>query len=127
ENDHALNQLLVEMDGFATHQRVVVLAATNRVDMLDAALLRPGRFDRRVTVPPPDLKAREAILRLYGRDKPLAPDVDLKQLARQTSGLSGADLFNVMNEAAILAVREKRNEISGADLSEAVDRTLIGT
>ena len=126
ERDQTLNQVLVEMDGFEQSSAVVVMAATNRPDILDSALMRPGRFDRRIVVDYPDLSGRTAILRIHSRGKPLEPDVDLGQLARQTTGFSGADLENVMNEAALLAGRRRAKRIAAADLDEAVDRVLIG-
>ena len=126
ERDQTLNQVLVEMDGFEQSSAVVVMAATNRPDILDSALLRPGRFDRRIVVDSPDLKDRVAILRIHSRGKPLSPEVDLAQLARQTTGFSGADLENVMNEAALLAGRRHAERIGAVDLEEAVDRVLIG-
>ena len=126
EREATLNQLLVEMDGFSAESGVVVLAATNRPDILDAALLRPGRFDRRVTLHLPDLPGREAILRLHTRDKPVASDVDITALARGTAGFSGAELANVVNEAALLATRHRSTAIEPAHLSEAVERTVAG-
>jgi len=126
EREATLNQLLVEMDGFSAEVGVVVLAATNRPDILDAALLRPGRFDRRITVELPDVKGREAILTVHARNKPLAPGVDLASIARQTGGLSGADLANVVNEAALLATRSRSTTVTSAHLSEAVERALTG-
>lgn len=126
EREAALNQLLVEMDGFAADSGVVVLGATNRPDILDPALLRPGRFDRRVAVDRPDLRGRAAILALHARGKPLAPDVDLELVARRTAGFSGADLANVVNEAALLAARGGKTLIAPRQLSEAVERTVAG-
>jgi len=126
EREATLNQLLVEMDGFGAESGVVVLAATNRPDILDAALLRPGRFDRRITLDPPDLKGRQAILAIHVGSKPLSSDVDLGPLARQTAGFSGADLANVVNEAALLATRQRAEAISAADLAEAVERVVAG-
>ena len=126
EQDQTLNQLLVEMDGFEGSEGVVVLAATNRIDILDSALTRPGRFDRQVQVPRPDINGREAILKVHVRDKRLAPDVSLRDLARSTPGLVGADLANIVNEAAILAVRNQRDLITMADLQEAVEKNLAG-
>jgi cell division protease FtsH len=126
EREQTLNQLLVEMDGFDTDTHVIVIAATNRPDVLDPALLRPGRFDRRVVLDRPDVRGRRAILEVHSRNKPLDPDVDLETLARQTPGFCGADLANVVNEAAILAARAGRQAISTADLEEAVARIVAG-
>jgi cell division protease FtsH len=126
EREATLNQLLVEMDGFSAEAGVVVIAATNRPDILDAALLRPGRFDRRVTLELPDLAGREAILHLHADGKPLAADVDLHALARQSAGFSGAELANVVNEAALLATRHRSTAIEPAHLSEAVERAVAG-
>ena len=120
EREQTLNQLLVEMDGFAANEGIIVLAATNRPDILDPALLRPGRFDRQITVNTPDVKGREAILRLHAKGKPLADDVDLTVLAKRTPGFTGADLANVLNEAAILAARFKKKKISMIELEEAI-------
>ena len=126
EREQTLNQLLVEMDGFAPNQGIVVVAATNRPDILDPALLRPGRFDRQVTVGVPDVKGREQILRIHGRKVALDPEVDLRQIARGTPGFSGADLANLMNEAALFAVRGGRAAVTDADLDEARDKVLMG-
>jgi cell division protease FtsH len=126
EREATLNQLLVEMDGFNTSEAVVVLAATNRPDILDPALLRPGRFDRRLVVDQPDVRGRSAILRLQARGKPLEADIDLDRIARRTPGFSGADLANVMNEAALLATRRGRARIGMTELEEAIDRVLAG-
>ena len=126
EREATLNQLLVEMDGFDTSEGVVVLAASNRPDILDPALLRPGRFDRRLLVDQPDIHGRSAILRIHARAKPLDARVDLDQIARRTPGFSGADLANVMNEAALLATRRERPSIGIAELDEAVDRVVAG-
>ena len=126
EREATLNQLLVGMDGFESETGVVVLAATNRPDVLDAALLRPGRFDRRVHVDRPDLAGRRAILKVHVRGKPLADEINLEALARRTAGFSGADLSSVVNEAALLAARRGQNEITNALLSEAVERVLAG-
>ncbi len=126
EREQTLNQILVEMDGFDTDTKVIVLAATNRPDILDPALLRPGRFDRRVVIDRPDRLGREAILRVHTRNKPLAPDVDLSILAKQTPGFTGADIENLVNEAAILAARRNARAISMADLQEAVERVIAG-
>ncbi|HDI11175.1 MAG TPA: ATP-dependent metallopeptidase FtsH/Yme1/Tma family protein [Candidatus Acetothermia bacterium] len=126
EREQTLNQLLAEMDGFESNTGVIVLAATNRPDVLDPALLRPGRFDRKIVVPRPDLRGREAILRVHTRDKKLAPDVDLKVLAQRTPGFSGADLANLCNEAALLAARKNKEWIEMEDFEEALDRVLMG-
>ena len=127
EREQTLNQLLVEMDGFNGDEGVIVMAATNRADVLDPALLRPGRFDRKILVGAPDVKGREAILRVHARNKPLGPDVDLKEIAKQTPGFVGADLANLLNEAALLAARRNENEISAADVDEAEDRVIAGS
>jgi cell division protease FtsH len=126
EREQTLNQLLVEMDGFAPNEGTVVVAATNRPDILDPALLRPGRFDRQVTVGAPDVKGREQILRIHGRKVALDPGVDLRQIARGTPGFSGADLANLMNEAALFAVKGGRAAVTDADLDEARDKVLMG-
>lgn len=126
EREQTLNQLLIEMDGFNGDEGVIVMAATNRADVLDPALLRPGRFDRKILVGAPDVKGREAILRVHARNKPLGPDVDLKEIAKQTPGFVGADLANLLNEAALLAARRNENEISAADVDEAEDRVIAG-
>jgi cell division protease FtsH len=126
EREQTLNQLLVEMDGFEPHRGIVVIAATNRQDILDPALLRPGRFDRQVTVGNPDLKGREAILRVHARKVAVDPGADLRSIARGTPGFSGADLANLMNEAALLAGRAGRSEVANDDLQEARDKVLMG-
>jgi cell division protease FtsH len=126
EREQTLNQLLAEMDGFDPTMGIVVLGATNRPEVLDPALLRPGRFDRQVTIPLPNVSEREAILRVHSKDKKLAPSVDLNVVARGTPGFSGADLANLANEAAIFAVRENRNVITAADFSAARDRIILG-
>ncbi|MBX6772050.1 MAG: ATP-dependent zinc metalloprotease FtsH [Chloroflexi bacterium] len=126
EREQTLNQILVEMDGFDKQTNIVVIAATNRPDVLDPALLRPGRFDRRVVLDAPDVNGRRAIIRIHTRNKPLAPDVDLDRLARETPGFCGADLENLLNEAAILAARAGRQVITDMDLEEAIDRVLAG-
>ena len=126
EREQTLNQLLVEMDGMEDNSGIVVIAATNRPDVLDPALLRAGRFDRQITVSLPDRKGREAILNVHARNKRMAPDVDLGALAKRTPGFSGADLENVLNEAAILAVRDNLNEIHMAQIDEAIDRVMMG-
>jgi cell division protease FtsH len=126
EREQTLNQLLTQMDGFEPNAGVILLAATNRPEVLDAALLRPGRFDRQVIVDTPDLDGREAILKVHARDKRLAPGVDLRQLAQATAGFSGADLANVLNEAALLAARREAREIAQADLENAVEKVVAG-
>jgi cell division protease FtsH len=126
EREQTLNQLLVEMDGFQPNVGIILLAATNRPDVLDRALLRPGRFDRQVVVDAPDVDGREAILKVHARDKRLAPDADLRAIARGTPGFSGADLANALNEAALLAARRSAKEISQHDLDEAVEKVVAG-
>ena len=126
EREQTLNQLLVEMDGFGTNEGVIVLAATNRPDVLDKALLRPGRFDRQIVVPAPDVRAREQILEVHARRKKLADDVDLKTIAKNTSGFSGADLENVLNEAALLAARRNKKEIGMAEIEDAMVKVTMG-
>ncbi len=127
EREQTLNQLLVEMDGFGVNEGVIVIAATNRRDILDPALLRPGRFDREIVVGYPDVKGREEILKVHSKGKPLAPDVDLKVIARSTTGFTGADLENLMNEAALLAARNERRAITEADIEEATIKVVAGT
>ncbi len=127
EREQTLNQLLVEMDGFGVNEGIIVLAATNRVDILDPAILRPGRFDRKVAVGRPDVKGREEILDVHSRHKPLADDVDLKRVARTTSGFTGADLENLMNEAAICAAKEDRSYIRQSDIDKSFVKVGIGT
>ena len=127
EREQTLNQMLVEMDGFETNQEVIVMAATNRPDVLDPALLRPGRFDRQVVIGLPDKAGREAVLNIHSRGLPLASDVDKGSLARGTTGFSGADLANLVNEAALTAARRNRKEITAADFEEALDKILLGT
>ena len=126
EREQTLNQLLVQMDGFETNDGIIVMAATNRADILDPALLRPGRFDRQIFVNTPDVRGREAILKVHARNKPLAPDVNFKTVARMTSGFSGADLENLLNEAAILAARENRKFINNKDLYEGINKVIMG-
>ncbi len=126
EREQTLNQLLVEMDGFAVNEGIIIMAATNRPDVLDPALLRPGRFDRQVTIDRPDLKGRVEILKVHTRGKPLEKDVDLEILAKRTPGFTGADIENMVNEAALLAVRRRRRRVSMSDLEEAIDRVLGG-
>ena len=126
EREQTLNQLLVELDGFQANQGIIVLAATNRSDVLDPALMRPGRFDRQVYVYPPDVKGREGILRIHAKNKPLASDVDFTALARITSGFTGADIENMLNESAILAARADRAEINMNDITEGINKVLMG-
>ncbi len=126
EREQTLNQLLVEMDGFDVRGGVILIAATNRPDVLDPALLRPGRFDRQIAVDTPDLRGREKILHVHSRGKPMAPDVDLTAVARRTPGMTGADLANVLNEAALLTARSNRNQIDNLALDEAIDRVIAG-
>ena len=126
EREQTLNQILVEMDGFGTDTNVILIAATNRPDILDPALLRPGRFDRRVTMDRPDVVGRRAILNVHVKGKPLGPDVNLDQVAKQTPGFVGADLENVVNEAAILAARRNKKAISMSELQESVERIGLG-
>ncbi len=126
EREQTLNQLLVEMDGFEGDEGVIVMAATNRSDVLDPALLRPGRFDRKILVGRPDVKGREAILKVHAKNKPLAKDVDLKMIAKQTPGFVGADLENLLNEAALLAARRNKKAIDASDIDEAEDRVIAG-
>ena len=126
ENNQTLNQLLVEMDGFSSEETIIVLAATNRPEMLDKALLRPGRFDRQVTVPAPDLPGREAILKIHAKDKKLAEDVSLYNIAEDTAGFTGAELANILNEAAIIATKKNHEAITNADLDEAVKKVTVG-
>lgn len=127
EREQTLNQLLSEMDGFEPHDEVIVIAATNRPDVLDAALLRPGRFDRKVVIDNPQLDERLAILKIHARNKPLGEDVDLEDTARSTAGLAGADLENILNEAALIAARKGKESINSEDIVEATDKVLIGT
>lgn len=126
EREQTLNQLLVEMDGFTGKEGIIVIAATNRSDVLDPALLRPGRFDRKILVGQPDVKGREAILRVHAKNKPLAEDVDLKVIAQQTPGFVGADLENVLNEGALVAAERNKTKIDAADIDEAEDRVIAG-
>ncbi|MEG1887760.1 MAG: AAA family ATPase, partial [Oscillospiraceae bacterium] len=127
EREQTLNQLLVEMDGFGANEGVIIIAATNRPDILDKALLRPGRFDRQVTVNYPDAKGREEILKVHARGKPLAPDVSLNTIAKSTSGFTGADLENLLNEAALLAARQKLKAITQPNIEEATIKVVMGT
>ena len=126
ENNQTLNQLLVEMDGFSSEETIIVLAATNRPEMLDKALLRPGRFDRQVTIPAPDLNGREAILKIHSKDKKLADDVSLYNIAEDTAGFTGAELANILNEAAIIATKKEHDTITNSDLDEAVKKVTVG-
>ncbi|MEO1066539.1 MAG: ATP-dependent zinc metalloprotease FtsH, partial [Pseudomonadota bacterium] len=126
EREQTLNQLLVEMDGFEANEGVIIIAATNRPDVLDPALLRPGRFDRQITVPNPDITGREKILKVHVRKVPLAPDVDLKILARGTPGFSGADLMNLVNEAALLAARRSKRLVTMSEFEDAKDKVMMG-
>lgn len=126
EREQTLNQLLVEMDGFQENSGVIVMAATNRVDVLDPALLRPGRFDRQIRISNPDVKGRTDILKVHARNKKISPKVNLEDVAKRTPGFSGADLENLLNEAALLAAREGRKEVKIYDIDEAVDRVLMG-
>jgi len=126
EREQTLNQLLVEMDGFGANEGIIIIAATNRPDILDPALLRPGRFDRQITVDRPDVTGREAVLRVHARNKPLDPSVDLKAIAMRTPGFSGADLENLLNEAALVAARSDKKKIDMEDMDEATDRVIAG-
>ncbi|MFR1632482.1 MAG: ATP-dependent zinc metalloprotease FtsH, partial [Oscillospiraceae bacterium] len=126
EREQTLNQILVQMDGFESNEGVIVMAATNRADILDPALMRPGRFDRQIYVNLPDVRGREQILKVHARNKPLAPDVNFKTIARITSGFSGADLANLLNEAAILAARSNKQFIGNQELYEGVNKVLMG-
>ena len=126
ENNQTLNQLLVEMDGFDTNETVIVLAATNRPEMLDKALLRPGRFDRQITIAAPDARGREEILKIHGKNKKFADDIDLKDIAEDTAGFTGAELANVLNEAAIVATIKRHKKIQMSDLEEAVKKVTVG-
>ena len=126
EREQTLNQLLVEMDGFESNQGVILMAATNRPDVLDPALLRPGRFDRQVIVDRPDLEGRTQILKVHSKDKPLAKNIDLKTIAKQTPGFTGEDLANLLNESALLAARKDKKTISNLDIENSIDRVLAG-
>ncbi|MEK3888957.1 ATP-dependent zinc metalloprotease FtsH [Bacillus sp. FSL K6-3431] len=127
EREQTLNQLLVEMDGFGANEGIIIVAATNRPDVLDPALLRPGRFDRQITVDRPDIKGREAVLEVHARNKPLDESVDLKAIAARTPGFSGADLENLLNEAALVAARQDKKKVDMSDVDEATDRVIVGT
>ena len=127
EREQTLNQLLVEMDGFGANEGVIMIAATNRPDILDPALLRPGRFDRQIMVGYPDINGREAILKVHAREKPLAPDVKLRNVAKQTAGFTGADLANLLNEAALLSARKDKKAITQAEIEEAAIKVVVGT
>lgn len=126
EREQTLNQLLTEMDGFEGNSGIIIIAATNRADVLDSALLRPGRFDRQVQVDVPDIKGRLSVLKVHSRDKKLADDVSLEAIARRTPGFSGADLANLLNEAAILTARRRKEATSLAEIDDAVDRIIAG-
>ncbi|MBE6774624.1 MAG: ATP-dependent zinc metalloprotease FtsH [Ruminococcaceae bacterium] len=127
EREQTLNQLLIEMDGFGANEGVIIIAATNRPDILDPALLRPGRFDRQLTVGVPDVKGREEILKVHAKNKPLAPDVDLKVIAQSTAGFTGADLENLLNEAALLAAKRNKKAITMVEIEEATIKCVVGT
>ena len=126
ENNQTLNQLLVEMDGFSSEETIIVLAATNRPEMLDKALLRPGRFDRQITIPTPDLKGRLEILKIHSKDKKISEDVNLESIAEDTAGFTGAELSNILNEAAIIATKQKHEDIENEDIEEAVKKVTVG-
>lgn len=126
ENNQTLNQLLVEMDGFSSEETIIVLAATNRPEMLDKALLRPGRFDRQITIPAPDIKGRKEILKIHGKDKKLAEDVSFESIAEDTAGFTGAELANILNEAAIIATKQNHDKIENEDIEEAVKKVTVG-
>ena len=126
EREQTLNQLLVEMDGFGVNQGIIIMAATNRPDILDPALLRPGRFDREVVVGVPDVRGREAIFEVHSKNKPLADDVDKEVLAKRTPGFTPADIENIMNEAAILTARKKEKEIHMDTIEEAITKVMVG-
>ena len=126
ENNQTLNQLLVEMDGFSSEETIIVLAATNRPEMLDKALLRPGRFDRQITIPTPDRKGREEILKIHSKDKKLADDVSLESIAEDTAGFTGAELANILNESAIIATKRENEKITNEDIEEAVKKVTVG-
>ena len=127
EREQTLNQMLVEMDGFGANEGIIIIAATNRADILDPALLRPGRFDRQITVDRPDVRGREDVLKVHARNKPLTDEVNLATIAKRTTGFSGADLENLLNEAALLAARRNKKEINMVDIDDAIDRVIVGT
>ena len=124
ERDQTLNQLLVELDGFNSYENIIVIGATNRIELLDEALLRPGRFDRHIYVGNPNVRAREDILRVHTRNKPLSKSVNIKEIARKTHGMSGAQLANIVNEAAIFAVRDNRSTIGNEEFNKAIEREV---
>ena len=126
EREQTLNQLLTEMDGFEGNSGIIIIAATNRPDVLDSALMRPGRFDRQVSVDAPDIKGRLSILNVHCRNKKLAPEVSLESIARRTPGFTGADLANLLNEAAILTARRRKEAITLSEIDDAVDRVIAG-
>ena len=126
EREQTLNQLLVQMDGFDANEGIIIIAATNRPDVLDPALLRPGRFDRQIVVHIPDVVGREKILEVHARNKPISSEVDFQNVARLTSGFSGADLENLLNEAAIFAARANRSHINSNDISEGINKVIMG-
>src|SRR3989338_6554790 len=126
EREQTLNQILVEMDGFTPNEQLVVIAATNRGDVLDPALIRPGRFDRRIILDPPDVHDREAILKIHSKEKPLSANVNFKEIAERTPGFSGADLANVANEAALMAARENKTQVFQEEFLEAIEKVLLG-
>ena len=126
EREQTLNQLLVEMDGFGANEGIIIIAATNRPDILDPALLRPGRFDRQITVDRPDIKGREAVLKVHARNKPLDDDTNLHVIAQRTTGFTGADLENVLNEAALFAARNRKKKFEMREIDEAIDRVIVG-
>ena len=126
EREQTLNQLLVEMDGFESNESVILIAATNRADILDPALLRPGRFDRQIVVDAPDVRGRERILQVHAKDKPIGSDVDLKRIAQLTPGFTGADLMNLMNESALLTARRGKKIITMREVNESMERVIAG-
>ena len=125
-SERTLNQLLVEMDGFESNESVILIAATNRADILDPALLRPGRFDRQIVVDAPDVRGRERILQVHAKDKPIGSDVDLKRIAQLTPGFTGADLMNLMNESALLTARRGKKIITMREVNESMERVIAG-